>query len=70
VNQLALAINKGVRVGLEDNLFIDEHKKVLASNIKLVERIKQICKISGKSLATALEMREILQLNQLVLEKC
>lgn len=57
VNMLAIAMGYGVRVGLEDNIWWDEKKSRLASNIELIERIHHIIQISGSSLMTAKEFR-------------
>ncbi|HEX5795131.1 MAG TPA: 3-keto-5-aminohexanoate cleavage protein [Geminicoccaceae bacterium] len=52
-----------VRVGLEDNLYLD--KGVLASsNAALVERAVTIVELLGRSVATAAEAREILGLRR------
>lgn len=66
VNQIALAINQGVRIGLEDNLYFDEEKN-LATNLSLVKRLREICQISGKKIANAQEMRSLLNLKSLTL---
>ena len=41
-NTIAIALGGGVRVGLEDNLYFDQKKTQLASNIDLLRRIQQI----------------------------
>jgi uncharacterized protein (DUF849 family) len=48
----------GLRVGLEDNIMLS--KGVPATNVQLVERAVQLCRISGRDAATASEVREIL----------
>jgi 3-keto-5-aminohexanoate cleavage enzyme len=53
----------GIRIGLEDNLYIDENKN-LASNESLVKRILQITSIYGRNIATCNEVRELLQINK------
>jgi uncharacterized protein (DUF849 family) len=49
-----------VRVGLEDNLYLD--KGVFASNAQLVERARKILELMGGSLQTPAEARETLGL--------
>lgn len=48
----------GLRVGLEDNVYIS--RGVKASNVALVERAVQVATIFGREIATAEEAREIL----------
>ena len=48
----------GLRVGLEDNLYLD--KGVLATNAQLVERAVKFAKLANREIATAAEAREIL----------
>jgi uncharacterized protein (DUF849 family) len=44
-NAAAIAMGGGVRVGLEDNLFYDQRKTVLATNKTLIRRIKALADI-------------------------
>jgi uncharacterized protein (DUF849 family) len=62
-NQLAMIMNKGVRVGLEDNLYMDKDKKIPASNISLVERIKRFSAFNEQPIASALDLRAALYSN-------
>ena len=53
----------GLRVGLEDNIMFGKNpdgSKDIATNLRLVERAVQLCKIAGREIATAQEAREIL----------
>lgn len=50
----------GLRVGLEDNIYME--KGVLATNVSLVERAVELCKVVGREIATPAEAREILGL--------
>ncbi|MSU00193.1 3-keto-5-aminohexanoate cleavage protein [Tissierella pigra] len=60
---IAIAMGGHVRVGFEDNVYID--KGVLAkSNGELVERVVRIAKELGREIATPDEAREILGLNK------
>jgi uncharacterized protein (DUF849 family) len=49
-----------VRVGLEDNLYLD--KGVLASNANLVERARKIVELMGANVLTPAEARQTLKL--------
>lgn len=61
-NMAAMAIMMGghVRVGLEDNIFV--HRKVLATNVDLVEKVKRIAAELGREIATPDEARAMLEL--------
>jgi uncharacterized protein (DUF849 family) len=53
----------GLRVGLEDNVTYEvkpDGTKVTATNLMLVERAVQLCKIAGREIATAEDARKIL----------
>jgi 3-keto-5-aminohexanoate cleavage enzyme len=52
-----------VRVGLEDNIYFDADRKVLASNEMLVKRLVDFCGGMGRKVAGAKEAREIIGLN-------
>jgi len=61
VATLAIMLGGHVRVGLEDNIFIE--KGVLAkSNAELVEKVVKIAKELGRDIATPDEARNILSL--------
>lgn len=45
----------GVRVGLEDNIWLNEEKTVLATNIQLLERVYTNMEIHGRKLLTCKE---------------
>jgi uncharacterized protein (DUF849 family) len=47
VNAIAIAMGLGVRVGIEDNIWWDEDRIQLTSNIELIRRIHQIIEIHG-----------------------
>lgn len=59
-NVMSLSLGGHVRVGLEDNIFFDREKKILASNEKLVERIAKIAKLMKRKIAKPKEARKIL----------
>lgn len=55
VNTTAIAHGGGVRVGLEDNIWFDQQKKQLATNITLIKRIHQIAGIFERRVMTPQE---------------
>jgi len=59
VNAMAIAAGYGVRVGLEDNLWYDQYRKTLCSNIDLVKRIHQLMEIHGAALMTSKEFGQM-----------
>lgn len=61
-NHLGLTLGYGMRVGLEDNLYLDEEKKQLATNVSLVEKLVQSAKIQQKNIASSIQMRKLLEL--------
>lgn len=64
VNGLAIATGGGVRVGLEDNLWLEETPKRLpARNIDLVERVHSMARAIGRPVATPAYVREQLRLS-------
>lgn len=63
MNSLAIAIGGGVRVGLEDNIWLDDNRTKLASNEQLLNRIHAIADANGRKIMTAAELRKTLRLN-------
>jgi 3-keto-5-aminohexanoate cleavage enzyme len=57
VNSMAIAMGGHVRVGLEDNLFLDVEKKRPASNQSLVRRLVEIARASERGIATPEQAR-------------
>jgi len=62
MNTAAILAGGHVRVGLEDSIYYDYHKNILATNVSLIERIKRIAKELQRNIATAKETRELLML--------
>jgi 3-keto-5-aminohexanoate cleavage enzyme len=60
LSTIALALGGNVRIGIEDNIYYS--KGVLATNVALVQRMKNIALAMGKELATPAEARQILSL--------
>lgn len=66
MNMLGILFGNGVRVGLEDNIWYDESKEKLATNLSLVERIARISDSVGIQVATPLEVRQMLGIENMV----
>jgi 3-keto-5-aminohexanoate cleavage enzyme len=58
------AVNNGahVRIGLEDNLYLDQDSKTPASNLELVEYARDLAESVGRPIATPREAREMIGL--------
>jgi uncharacterized protein (DUF849 family) len=59
-NALSIATGAGVRVGLEDNLFLQ--KGVPATNMKLLERVHELAAIHGRKVMTPEVFRRLMKL--------
>jgi uncharacterized protein (DUF849 family) len=62
VNSMAITMGGHVRVGLEDNLYLDTEKKVPATNPALVERIVRLADAAGREIATPADARRLIGL--------
>ena len=62
MNSLAIAIGKGVRVGLEDNIWYDAERTKLATNISLIERIHVIAKANNREIMSPIEFRNAMDM--------
>lgn len=62
MNALAIAMGGHVRVGLEDNLWLDVEKKRPATNRTLVERLVRVATAMERAIATPAQAREIIGL--------
>jgi uncharacterized protein (DUF849 family) len=62
MNTLAIASGGHVRVGLEDNLWLDVDKTRPATNLALVERLASIARAAERPIATPAEARALLGL--------
>ena len=58
VAAIAAAVAPGVRIGLEDNLWIDSARTQLATNVELVERVHRLAELVGRRVMTGPEFRE------------
>jgi 3-keto-5-aminohexanoate cleavage enzyme len=62
VNCLAITMGGHVRVGLEDNLYLDGNKEKLATNLMLVERLVRVARSVEREICTPDEARKIIGL--------
>ena len=62
LSTMAIAMGGHVRVGIEDNIYYD--KGVLATNVRLVERMVRIARAVGREVATPDEARAMLGLGK------
>ena len=62
VNALSIAAGGHVRVGLEDNLWLDERKTRPASNVALVRRLVALAAACERDVATPAQARELIGL--------
>jgi uncharacterized protein (DUF849 family) len=52
----------GVRVGLEDNIYLDRNRKQLGTNISFLKRIHNLAEIFERKIMTPSELRRLLGL--------
>lgn len=52
-NMMGIALGGGVRVGIEDNIYYDVDRKVLATNKQLLERVHMFANECGRSIMTS-----------------
>ncbi len=64
MNSLAIVTGGHVRVGLEDNLFLDAEKKRPATNRTLVDRVVRLAEASERPIATPIEARAMIGLGE------
>lgn len=57
MNFMAIAIGKGVRVGLEDNIWYDTERTTLATNQDLIERVHVVAKANNRDIMSPTEFR-------------
>lgn len=62
MNSLAIAFGGGVRVGLEDNIWLDSARTTLASNLKLLQRIHVIASANSRTIMSPTQFRKIMEL--------
>jgi 3-keto-5-aminohexanoate cleavage enzyme len=64
VNSLAIAMGGHVRVGLEDNLWMDAGKTDPATNVRLIERVVRVAKAVERPIASPAVARRIIGLQE------
>jgi len=62
MNSVAIAIGGGVRVGLEDNIWFDSSRTILARNVDLLKRIHVLAEANERRLMTSEEFRQKMDL--------
>lgn len=62
MNALGVIAGNGVRIGLEDNIWFDDERTLLATNYMLVERTVHMARAYGRQIATPAETRKMLRL--------
>ena len=62
VTAIASAIAPAVRVGLEDNLWLDASRTRLATNMDMIERVHQLAALSGRTIMKPNDLRSRLGL--------
>jgi len=65
MNLNGIVNGNGIRIGLEDNIWFDEQRTVLATNISLLKRINYIINTLDYSIATPNDVRKALELNRI-----
>jgi uncharacterized protein (DUF849 family) len=62
MNSVAIAMGGGIRIGLEDNLWLDAARTKPATNPALVERAIELAALHGRALMKPNELRDVLHL--------
>lgn len=61
-NGLGVVMGDGVRVGLEDNLWLDDARQQLARNVDMVQRVRAQAAALGRGIASPAQVRQRLGL--------
>lgn len=59
-NMMAIALEGGVRIGLEDNIYFDYDKKSLATNFQLISRILMMASLCGRVVMPSTKFRQLM----------
>jgi uncharacterized protein (DUF849 family) len=62
MNSLAIAAGGGVRVGLEDNIWLDKERTRLATNSDLLRRVHRLAESNDRKIMAPGELRKLLKL--------
>ncbi|MGJ8677471.1 MAG: 3-keto-5-aminohexanoate cleavage protein [Akkermansiaceae bacterium] len=60
---LSLSQGGGIRTGLEDNIWYDGKRTILARNVDLISRVNQIAELCNKQILPQAEFKKILSLS-------
>ncbi|GFD97181.1 3-keto-5-aminohexanoate cleavage enzyme [Alteromonas sp. KUL156] len=63
-NNMGILFTDGIRVGLEDNIWFDQNKKIQATNSSLISRIKVLADAHERPLLTRTELRTCLKITR------
>jgi uncharacterized protein (DUF849 family) len=66
VNAAGIIFGNGVRTGIEDTIWFDEARTILATNSALVERVINLASILERDIASPTDVRRMLQLPERV----
>jgi 3-keto-5-aminohexanoate cleavage enzyme len=64
MNSIAIASGGGVRVGIEDNIWHDSSRSVLAKNLDLIKRIHTLAEANGRTIMKPADCRTLLRLQR------
>ena len=62
VNAAGIIFGNGVRIGIEDTIWFDDARTILATNSSLVERVANLASILEREIASPADVRQMLQL--------
>ena len=62
MNMTAILFGGGVRIGLEDNLFLNPDRRKLAGNLDLLKRIHRAIRLCGRKVMPSAQLRNLLSL--------
>lgn len=63
-NSLAISMGYGIRIGLEDNIWFDGKRTLLATNASLLKRAREIADANEKEFMSPCELRKLLNLKE------
>lgn len=63
MNSIAIAAGGGVRIGLEDNIYFDQSRTKLATNMELLTRIHTLASANERKVMSSKDLRKSLNLN-------
>jgi 3-keto-5-aminohexanoate cleavage enzyme len=62
MNAVSVAYGGGVRIGIEDNIWFDDERTILATNSDLIQRVVLLAKVRGRSVMDPGTFRNLLRL--------